>query len=106
VPIAIGSDGARNPYLNIMLATSRPTNPSEAITREDAVNAYTRGSAYAEFTERDKGKLAPGMLADIAVLSQDIFLVPPDRLPATVSVLTLVGGKLVYDRGVLTGVPH
>ena len=99
--IAIGSDNARNPYLNIMLAVNRPSVPTEALTREEAVTAYTRGSAYAEFKENEKGTLAPGMLADLAVLSQDIFTVPANALPATVSVLTMVGGKAVYDAGVL-----
>ncbi len=47
--------------------------------------------------EAQKGTLSPGMLADLAMLSQDIFTVPPDALPATVSVLTLVGGTVVYE---------
>jgi hypothetical protein len=97
IPIAIGSDGARNPFLNIMLAVTREENPAEALTREEAVAAYTRGSAYAEFKEHDKGTLAIGMLADLAVLSQDIFSVRVDALPATVSVFTVVGGTPVYD---------
>jgi predicted amidohydrolase YtcJ len=96
IPIAIGSDGARNPYLNIMLAVDRRDNPGEAITREAAVIAYTRGSAFAQFAEHQKGTLAPGMLADLAVLSQDIFIVPLESLPSTVSVLTMVGGRIVY----------
>jgi hypothetical protein len=73
----------------------------EAITREQAVIAYTRGSAYAEFTDKDKGTLEPGKLADLAVLSQDIFQIPLQDLPKTESVLTLVGGKVVYDTKVL-----
>ena len=77
------------------LAAGRP------LTREEAVRAMTWGSAYAEKTERDKGWLGPGTLADIAVLSDDIFTVSPDRLPAITSVLTLVGGTVVYDAGVL-----
>jgi predicted amidohydrolase YtcJ len=97
IPLAFGSDGPSNPFLNIMFAITHPNNPSEAITREQAVVAYTRGSAYAEFAEREKGTLAPGMLADLAVLSQDIFTVPPQALPATTSVLTMIGGKIVRD---------
>ena len=53
--------------------------------------------AYAEFAEKDKGSLEPGKFADLAVLSQDIFSVPPPELPKTESVLTMVGGKIVYD---------
>lgn len=101
IPVALGSDGPTNPYLNIMLASLHPNRPSEAITREQAVIAYTLTSAYAEFAEKDKGSLEPGKLADLAVLSQDIFTVPVRELPKTVSVLTMVGGKVVYDSGVL-----
>jgi predicted amidohydrolase YtcJ len=97
VPLAFGSDGPRSPGLNLMFAVTHPTDPAEALTREQAVTAYTRGSAYAEFAEHEKGTLAPGMLADLAVLSQDIFTVPTEALPATVSVLTLVGGAIVHD---------
>jgi predicted amidohydrolase YtcJ len=102
IPLALGSDGAANPYLNIMLATIYPGKPHEAITREQAVTAYTLTSAYAEFAEKDKGSLEPGKLADLAVLSQDIFKAPADDLPKTESVLTMVGGKIVYDAKVLT----
>ncbi len=97
IPLALASDGPRNPFLNIMFATTHPNHPAEAITREQAVIAYTRGSAYAEFAEGQKGTLAPGMLADLAVLSQDIFTVPAASLPATRAVLTMVGGTIVYD---------
>jgi predicted amidohydrolase YtcJ len=97
VPVAIGSDGPRSPGLNLLFAVTHPLVPGEALTREQAVTAYTRGSAYAEFAEREKGALAPGMLADLAVLSQDVFTVPAAALPATTSVLTLVGGAVVHD---------
>jgi predicted amidohydrolase YtcJ len=103
IPLALGSDGGGriNPYVDIMFASTHPDRPSEAITREQAVIAYTLTSAYAEFAEKDKGSLEPGKLADLAVLSQDIFSVPTAELPKTQSVLTLVGGKAVYDAGVL-----
>ncbi|RAK62192.1 amidohydrolase [Hymenobacter edaphi] len=96
IPFALGSDGPINPFLNIMFATTL-ADPKEALTREQAVTAYTAGSAYAEFAEQDKGTLAPGKLADLAVLSQDIFTVPAPALPGTVSELTMVGGKVVYE---------
>ncbi len=95
------SDGPNNPYLNIMLASIYPGKPREAITREQAVTAYTLGSAHAEFAEKEKGSLEPGKYADRAVLSQDIFRLPPPELPKTESVLTMVGGKIVYDAKVV-----
>jgi len=79
-----------------LIRTGHP-NPS----REQAVIAYTLTSAYAEFAEKDKGSLEPGKLADLAVLSQDIFTVDASDLPKTESVLTMVGGKVVYDSGIL-----
>ena len=103
IPLALGSDGPMNPGLNIMFAQIHPSRPGEGITREQAVEAYTRGSAFAEFAEKEKGTLAVGKLADLAVLSQDIFSVPPPELPKTVSVLTLVGGEIVDDSGALRG---
>jgi len=102
IPLAIGSDGPNNPYLNIMLASTYRGKPSEALTREQAVIAYTLTAAYAEFAEKDKGSLEPGKLADLAVLSQDIFRVPTEDLPKTVSVLTMVGGHIVYDANVVS----
>ena len=101
IPVGYGSDTNPNPFADMMLAITNPSAPSEAISREDAVRMFTWGSAYAEFAEKEKGTLAPGMLADLAVLSQDIFTIPPEAFPATRSVLTLVGGKPVYDAGVL-----
>jgi predicted amidohydrolase YtcJ len=97
VPVALGSDGPLNPYLNLMFASINANNPGEAMTREQAIAAYTLGSARAELMETQKGTLAPGMLADLAILSQDIFTVPPDALPATRSVLTVVGGTVVHE---------
>lgn len=97
IPFALGSDGPMDPFLNIMFATMNPTNPAEALTVQQALDAYTRGSAYAEFMEKEKGTLAPGMLADLAMLSQDIFKIRPAELPGTTSVLTVVGGRVVYE---------
>jgi predicted amidohydrolase YtcJ len=101
IPVAIGSDGPMNPFLNVMLAVTHGENPTEAITREQAVVAYTKGSAYAEFAEHDKGVLAADMLADLAVLSKDIFTIPVEELPSVESILTMVGGKVVYDARLL-----
>jgi predicted amidohydrolase YtcJ len=101
IPIALGSDGPMSPGLNVLMATTLPGNPSESLTREEAVEAYTRGSAYAEMLENEKGSLAAGKLADLAILSQDIFRVPADKLPDTKSLMTIVDGKLAYDDGML-----
>ncbi len=87
-----------NPYLNIMFATIDASNPPEALTIEQALIAYTQGSAFAEFQENDKGTLKAGMLADVAVLSQDIFKIPAPALPMTTSVLTIVGGRIVHEQ--------
>jgi predicted amidohydrolase YtcJ len=103
VRIAIGSDGPQDPFLNLMLATMHPDNPAEAVTLEQAVTAYTLGSAYAEGRESEKGSLTVGKLADLAVLSQDIFAIPAGKLPGTTSVLTLVGGRVVHEAGPLCG---
>jgi predicted amidohydrolase YtcJ len=101
ITVAFGSDGPLNPYLNIMLAVTHPRRQAEGLTREQAVIAYTLGSAYAEFAERDKGTLEPGKLADLAVLSQNIFDAPISSLPETRALLTLVGGHIAYDAHVL-----
>jgi hypothetical protein len=97
VPLALGSDGVLNPFLNIMFATINQTNPSQALTVEQAVAAYTRGSAAAELAERQKGTIVPGMLADVALLSQDIFKVPASDLPRTTSDITIVNGRVVHE---------
>jgi hypothetical protein len=103
IPLVLSSDedGRSNPFLEIMLATEHPNHPSEAISRKQAVIAYTLTAAYAEFAEKEKGSLAPGKLADLAVLSQDIFTVPSEDLPRTVSIMTMVGGKVIYDAHLL-----
>jgi predicted amidohydrolase YtcJ len=101
IPVALGSDALGtppNPYLDMLLAVMHPTNPAEAISLPEAVVAYTAGGAYAEFMGHLKGTLKKGQLADIAVLSLDIF--NPENgalLPTTTSILTLVDGKIVWD---------
>lgn len=84
------------PFLNLAIITSQQTDPSENITMEQAVIAFTKTNAYAEFKE--KGMLKKGMLADLAVLSQDIFTIPVEKLPATISMLTIIDGKNVYQK--------
>lgn len=92
VPVAIAANGA--PWSAFEHAIS---DSKEALTREQAVTAMTRGSAYVENAENDKGILAPGKAADLAVLSVDVFKAPLSEVAETRSVLTIVGGKIVFD---------
>lgn len=93
LPMAFGSEGASsNPFVAIMNAV---TNGAESITVAQAVDAFTAGGAYAEMAEKEKGTLTPGKLADLAVLTQDIFHVSPSSLPETGALMTMVEGKIV-----------
>ena len=71
--------------------------PAEKLNIEQAIAAYTTGAAFAEFAEKQKGKLEPGMLADFVVLDQDITAVPPPKILETKVLRTVVGGKTVYE---------
>ncbi|HEX9943251.1 MAG TPA: amidohydrolase family protein, partial [Thermoanaerobaculia bacterium] len=71
--------------------------PAQKITVEDALSAYTRGAAYAEFAEDRKGTLAPGKLADFVVLDRDLTTVPPETIREVKVVMTVVGGRVVYE---------
>jgi hypothetical protein len=108
VPLAFGSDwpvAPLSPLLGIYAAVTRETLngkhpqgwiPEERLTVEEAVRAYTFGSAYAEFAEAEKGTLVPGKVADLVVLSQDIFAVPPASIQDARVVLTVTDGRIVY----------
>jgi predicted amidohydrolase YtcJ len=72
--------------------------PKEKITLEDAIDLYTRGSAYAEFAETQKGTLEPGKLADLVVFAKDLFSVPSREIVTTPVDLTVVGGRVVFER--------
>lgn len=72
--------------------------PQEKISIEEAIRAYTLGSAYAEREERRKGTLAPGKFADLIVLSRNITRGSPREILETEVLLTLVGGKIVYEK--------
>ena len=75
--------------------------PEQRISLAQAVECYTHGSACAEFAEHRKGRLMRGHLADLVVLSRDIFAVAPRALLDTRPVLTIVGGRVVFDAGEL-----
>ena len=71
--------------------------PDQRLTMDQAIAAYTQGSAYAEFEEKEKGKLVPGMLADFIVLDRDVTASSPEKVLATQVLRTVVGGKTVYE---------
>jgi hypothetical protein len=76
-----------------------PRNERHCLSIEQALTAYTRGSAWFSFDEADRGHLEPGALADIAVLNRDPFEIDPDELPTVSADLTLLGGKIVHAAG-------
>jgi len=71
--------------------------PEQKLAMEQAIAAYTTGSAFAEFSEKEKGTLAPGMLADFVVLDRDVTAVAPEKVLGTKVLRTVVGGKTVYE---------
>jgi predicted amidohydrolase YtcJ len=97
---AATADIAGEPLDGAAQAAAHTTGASyaaqERLAVQAAVDAYTRGSAYAAFADTDVGTLEVGKLADLAVLSQDIFAVAPDTIAATHVRQTWVGGKIVY----------
>jgi len=107
VPLAFGTDypvEPITPFRGIYAAVTRKNEagtkeyyPEQKLTIEQAIAAYTTGSAYAEFAEREKGTLAPGMLADFVVLDRDLTKVPPAEILKTEVLRTVVGGKTVFE---------
>lgn len=110
VKLAFGTDwdvAPLNPMLGIFAAVTRETLdgkhpdgwvPEEKISVAQAVEAYTMGSAYAEFQDRDKGSIAPGKLADMVMLSDDIFSIDPNMIRDVKVERTIVGGKVIFER--------
>ena len=89
--------------VNRRTASGVPFNPGEAITAQQALYAYTRGSAYASRREHVKGSIAPGLLADLVVLSEDPTAVGPERIANVVVLATIVDGHPRYDAGAFDG---
>ncbi|MFZ2083736.1 MAG: amidohydrolase family protein, partial [Candidatus Sulfotelmatobacter sp.] len=71
--------------------------PEQKLTMDQAIAAYTTGSAFAEFEEKENGKLEPGMLADFIVLDRDVTASSAEKVLATKVLRTVVGGKTVYE---------
>jgi hypothetical protein len=76
--------------------------PEQRVTREEGLRAYTLNNAYASFEEKDLGSLTPGKYADIVVLSKNIMTVPDDEIPTARVDLTILGGKVRYERRATT----
>ena len=108
VTLAFGTDwyvAPLNPLLGLYAAVTRATLdgknpqgwiPEQRITLAEAVEAYTLGSAFAEFQEKEKGSITAGKLADMVILSDDIFAIKPEAIRNVRVETTIVGGKLVY----------
>jgi predicted amidohydrolase YtcJ len=109
VRLAFGTDwnvAPLNPLLGLYAAVTRATldgrNPSgwfpeQKLTIGEAVEAYTMGSAYAEFQEKEKGSITPGKLADMVLLSDDIFTIDPVKIREVKIMTTWMGGKTVWN---------
>ena len=102
--LAFGSDWpvvSMNPFLGFDAAVNRQpwseALPSEAQTLQQTLAAYTRDAAYAEFMEHEKGTLKAGGLADLVLLSEDIFNLPSESLATLSAALTVCGGKIVHQ---------
>jgi predicted amidohydrolase YtcJ len=107
--LAFGSDWpivTQNPWPGVQNALTRQTTegepaggwiPKERISLQDAIRAYTLNAAFAGHRERSEGSLEPGKLADLIVLSQDLFQIEPTEIGKTEVLLTMVGGKVVYQ---------
>jgi imidazolonepropionase-like amidohydrolase len=96
VTLALGTGRMARPMEVLAWATA-PERGDEALTMEQAVGAFTRGSAAAQLADREKGHLTVGALADLAVLSVDPFRASREELTRARSVLTLIGGRVVHD---------
>jgi predicted amidohydrolase YtcJ len=107
VALAFGADypvEPVTPFRGLYAAVTRMSEdgkksyyPAQKLNIEQAITAYTTGAAFAEFAEKQKGKLDPGMLADFVVLDRDITAAPPPKILETKVLRTVVGGKTVYS---------
>jgi predicted amidohydrolase YtcJ len=107
VTLAFGTDfpvEPISPFRGLYAATTRTSEsgkqqyyPDQKISMDQAIAAYTTGSAFAEFAEKEKGLMIPGMLADFVVLDRDVTAVVPQKLLQTKVLRTVVGGKTVYE---------
>lgn len=107
VTLAFGTDYPHepaSPFRGLYASITRKSEdgkqeylPEQRITIDQAITAYTAGSAFAEFEEKEKGKLVAGMLADFVVLDRDVTASAPQKILETKVLRTIVGGKTVYE---------
>lgn len=98
VTLAFGSDASITDFDPLLAIHSAVNGGERSITVEQAVAAHTVGSAYAEFQEKEKGSIEAGKLADLVMLSQDIFTIDPRRIGETKVTMTILGGRVVFQR--------
>jgi predicted amidohydrolase YtcJ len=101
--IVLGSGwpaGPLDPRIGLLAAVNRP-GAEDRLPLTDAVDADTRHAAWASFDDHRKGVIAPEMLADLVILSKDIFTLPPEALTEAEVEMTIFGGRIVYDRSSL-----
>jgi len=110
IPVGAGTDGTRvssyNPWPSLYWLVSGKTvggtqffDDDNKLSREEALRLFTVGSAWFSQEEKVKGRIAPGQYADFAVLRDDYFSVPEEQIKNIASLLTVVGGKIVYAEG-------
>ena len=96
-----------NPFPNIYMAVTRKDKegkpaegfyPEECVDVASAIDAYTIESAYGEFMEDKKGRIKEGYYADMVLLDRDIFTVDPMEIKEILPVMTMVGGRIVYEK--------
>ena len=109
IRLALGTDwnvAPLDPMLTVYAAVTRATLdgknpngwfPEQKLTLPETIEAYTLGSAYAEFQENEKGSITAGKLADMVLLTDDIFSIDPARIRDVKVRTTIVGGKIVWD---------
>jgi len=101
VVVAAGSDcpvEPISPLLGIWAAATRKSFPEESLTVEEALGTYTLNAAYASFDEDRKGTVEAGKFADLTILSDDLFKIPPDKIKDVKVEMVIVDGRVVYAR--------
>ncbi len=114
IPVGAGTDGTRvasyHPWTCLWWLVTGKTiggtvlhDEEDCMNREEALRLYTQGSAWFSSEDDRKGTLSVGNFADLAVLSEDYFAVEPDAIRSLESILTMVGGKIVFAQQTMRG---